>query len=468
MTLNRLKLFQVSVLTGLVLFLCSCATYNQRIAKYYTHVQKGDFVAANKDLDHNRLIKKDRNKLLYMLEKGKTYYMLRQPDSSNLYFNQADAYIEQTYTNAKDVAVGTLVNPMMERYKGEDFEKFMIHYYKALNYLYLNETEDAIVEARRIDLQSQLQKDKFKDKTTRYSKDAFSLMLQGLLYESAGDINNAFISYRNAVDVYLANSSQTYYGITMPKQLQLDLLRSAYLLGFQSDLEEYERKLNMQYQPQKIADGGELILFWENGFAPIKDQQEFFFSLMRDQAGFYFSDGQNRLPFVGAVGVNMNGVRLSDLSTFRVAFPKYVARPLFYTSATVSSDGYEMNLEKAEDINELAFETLRQRFVKEMATALSRLAVKKIAEYMVKGDGQNDLRDGIAFGMQLYSLFSEKADTRNWQTLPSTISYARIPLKKGKNEIQIKAINKSGGSDIQTININGTGGMTFYHYTTLK
>ena len=193
---------QASVLMGLMLFLFGCSTYNQQIAHYYAHVKDGNYAAANKDLDHNKLLKKDRNRLLYFLEKGKTYHMLHQPDSSNLYLNKADEYMEEVRADAKDVAVGTLVNPMMEKYKGEDFEKFIIHYYKALNYLYLNKTEDAIVEARRISLQTQQQSDKFNDKTNRYSKDTFSMILQGLFYEAGGDVNNAFIAYRNAVEVY--------------------------------------------------------------------------------------------------------------------------------------------------------------------------------------------------------------------------------------------------------------------------
>ena len=32
---------------------------------------------------------------------------------------------------------------------------------------------------------------------------------------------------------------------------------------------------------------------------------------------------------------------------------------------------------------------------------------------------------------------SEQADTRNWQTLPHSIYYTRVPLKKGENEIEL-------------------------------
>ena len=44
-------------------------------------------------------------------------------------------------------------------------------------------------------------------------------MLQGLIYEKGNDINNAFIAYRNAADVYLKNDG-SYYGTKMPEQLK--------------------------------------------------------------------------------------------------------------------------------------------------------------------------------------------------------------------------------------------------------
>src|SRR5690606_33710583 len=152
-------------------------------------------------LDNNKLLRLKRNRLLYLLEKGKMAHLLHQYDSSNRYFNEADLFIEDARVSAKDIALGTLLNPMMQTYRGEDFEKFMVHYYKALNYLYLGQMEDALVEARRISLRSYAQSDKTNGNENRYSGDAFSLMLQGIIYEKSGEVNNAFISYRNDADV---------------------------------------------------------------------------------------------------------------------------------------------------------------------------------------------------------------------------------------------------------------------------
>jgi hypothetical protein len=477
MTHIRRNIFKASFFLGVMLFLFGCSGYNDMIASYYKQISAGNYAEAVKELDKNKLLQKPRNKLLFLMEKGKASHLAGDYESSNRYFNEADQLLENGIGGAMDAVVGTLVNPMTQSYKGEDFEKFMIHYYKALNYVYLNKTEDAIVEARRISLQSQQQGDKFNDKDSRYSKDAFSLMLQGLIYESDRDVNNAFIAYRNAVEVYLKSENQTYYGTKMPDELKRDVLRTAYLNGFTSELGRFEALFGMKYESKAAAEGGELVFFWENGLAPVKQQEEFFFSLVKGSSGdLFFTNlgGSIIIPF--NYGYSDGNFNLNGVESLRATYPKYVARAPYYNSATLSNGAQTVSFEKAEDINELAFKTLSQRFMKEMGKVLTRLAVKKSAEYVLrqssKGSGKdgkdNSLLEGLGFGMQLYSLLSEKADTRNWQSLPANISYTRIPLQKGNNTITLSLKSASGTEESKTIEITGTGRLQFYNYSTLR
>ncbi|HYH15899.1 MAG TPA: hypothetical protein VD794_11790, partial [Flavisolibacter sp.] len=145
--------------SSLMLFFFSCGTYNTQVSSYYAQVLSQDYEKANKAIDSNKKLKHGRNRLLYLLEKGKMLHLMKNYAASNQYLNEADLFIEDSRTSVKDVAVGTLLNPMMQTYKGEDFEKFMVHYYKALNYLYLGLADEALVEARRISLQSYNQQD---------------------------------------------------------------------------------------------------------------------------------------------------------------------------------------------------------------------------------------------------------------------------------------------------------------------
>jgi hypothetical protein len=129
--------------------------------------------------------------------------------------------------------------------------------------------------------------------------------------------------------------------------------------------------------PDKPTEGGELILFWENGLAPVKTQADLFFSLVRhSDGGLFFVNGAGlEIPF--NYSGDRNGVNLKSVESLHVAFPKYVAQTPYYSNGSVIVNDQQITLAKAEDINELAFKTLQQRSLKELGKILSRLAVKK-------------------------------------------------------------------------------------------
>lgn len=463
--------------------LSACSSYNKQVSAYYVNLRQGNYARAATALDENKLLNKDRNRLLYLLERGKVSHLLQQWDSSNKYFNEADYMMEDSRNSAKDLVAGTLLNPMMQSYKAEIFEKYLVHYYKTLNYLQLGQSEEALVEARRISIQSNEQEDNAGSKN-KYSSDAFSLMLQGMIYERNDDINNAFIAYRNAVDVFLKNDGM-YYGTRMPAQLKQDILRMASLNGFLDELGRYERLLGTSYQPSAKPEGGELIIFWENGSAPIKAQQDLYFSLFKgDGGGFFFRDAGSmyNVPFDFSNGYSSNDIKLENLRSFRVALPRYETQPLQYNGAMLIAGTQQFSFEPIEDINTLAFSSLKERMGKELSSTLTRLAVKKLAEAAVrpadnskpdkeksaeekkKEEKQKNQREALALGLQLFNFASEKADTRNWQSLPHTIYYLRIPLQKGDNNLSLQV---QGGATT-SISVPGNGAIQFRNICTLQ
>lgn len=470
----------------LVPVLFSCASYNKSMDAYYADIKEHNYSRAMRSIEKNRLIKKDRNALLYNLELGKLYRLQNDYAGSNMYLNRADNMMESNRKSFADVALGNLLNPMHTAYRGEDFEQFMMHYYKALNYASLGQTEDAVVEARRITLSSNAQGDKFKNKESRYSKDAFALNLQGMIYEMAGDINNAFISYRNAAEVY-EKAGDSYYGVKMPAQLQKDLIRTAALMGFAGEQAMYESRYNINYAADADSTGS-LILFLEEGQAPVKEEKNFFLTTG--------SGGLGTFNYVDANGLNSNfnfnyneyGItetKLSTLRTWRVALPQYAvqyAQPQRMTVTTGNGISYSPQL--AEDLNNVAVNILKERFLTEMANALARQITKKVvekgtqaaAESIAKSNDKkadttadaaekqkqqqkkedNAKQAGEIAGLliNLVNTATEKADTRNWQSLPAYVSYVRIPLAAGENTITVS----SNGNPV-TLKVTGKRGI---------
>lgn len=467
---------KTSILYVLMFFVFGCASYHDRITDYYQKIGSSEFEAADKALDKNKLLQKTRNQLLFYMEKGKVAHLMGDYTASNDYFNKADLLIEEGMKTTGDVAVGLFLNSMSQKYKGEEFEIFMLHYYKALNYMYLGKYDDAIVEARRITLQNYEQSDKYNEKSSRYSKDTFSLILQGLIYEQSKDYNNAFISYRNAVEVYQNMPNGVYYGVTIPENLKYDVMRMAYKMGFTSELRGFEKQFKTTFKDYTASAGGELVLFWENGRAPIKEQENIVFSLVKGEDG--------ALVFTNALGIMIpldfglaGKTTLNDVHSVNIAFPKYIVQKPVYRSATVNtSENKKFVFEKVEDLDALAVMTLKERAGREMSQILTRLAIKKAAEYSLKAaaksngsNGENNaLLEGLGLGVQLFSLLSEKADTRNWQTLPAQINYVRLPLQKDKNEITVE-LEKGTGERVQhKIDVVADGSMKFFNFATIK
>ncbi|WP_010520382.1 COG3014 family protein [Aquimarina agarivorans] len=452
--------YYTAILT-LVLLTTSCATYNSKSEIFQAKLQQGNIEGALASVEKNKFLLKPRNKLLYLLEKGKLSYLKGDYNASNLLFNQADNLIESNVSSVGSQILGTLLNPEKETYKGEDFEKVAIHYYKALNYAFLNQYDEALVEAKRINLQLLQLNEKYpQGKKNHYKDDAFAHNLQGLLYEALGDINNAFIAYRNAVDLYLQNNG-IYMGVAVPDQLKQDLLRTATDIGFADQVIRYEEKLNTKYQSG--SKDNEVVVFWENGLVPYKDQTFFTFTILPGNRVGYVTVVNEELGIDLPLPIDTGGDNksdFSDLDVFNISFPKYVRRNAFYKNATIQVEGRSFPMQLAENYEEIAFTTLKDRRFRDIGKAALRLAAKKVSQYALKNQNE-DL--GALLG--LFNALTEGADTRNWQSLPSHIYYTRVPLKQGENTLTFKA----GNNDIdQEIKVQSKGTLQFQKVVTPK
>ncbi|HZH68835.1 MAG TPA: hypothetical protein VFD80_00080, partial [Flavobacteriaceae bacterium] len=166
----------------LVLALNSCAStgrYQDKTADVQHYFAQQNFQAASDALDKNKFLNAKRNRLLYLLEKGKLEHMLGNYEASNRFLEEAYIMIDdRVRTNVGQAAAAKLTNPMAEPYKGEDFEKVTLHYYKALNFFQLGNPNAALVEARRINILLNQFNERYKENKNRYAKDAFSQNLQ--------------------------------------------------------------------------------------------------------------------------------------------------------------------------------------------------------------------------------------------------------------------------------------------------
>lgn len=415
------------------LIFTSCSTYYQKAFLFQKELQEGKTKEALESIDKIKILKSKKNKLLYLLEKGKLEYFNKNYLSSNEFFNKADLLIEDYRKNYGNEILSYFINPTIKPYLPQDFEKVLIHYYKSLNFFALNENEKALVEAKRINLKLQEINDKYPEgKKNSYTSDAFSLILQGLIYESLGEINNAFISYRNAWNLYDRNAG-TYYGISAPIQLKKDLISTAHELGFFEERNKYEKLFGISHKSLKNSKE-EVVLFWENGLGPIKEQTHYTFSFLPGKevgiATIFNKELNLAIPL--PLPSKRESAQFSDLEFFNVAFPKYKPRAPFYSSAKVILEKEEYFFEKVQNLNVLALQVFKDHTLREISQVAIRLATKKLSEHLLRNQNQN-----LGALLGIFNALSENADTRNWQSLPAEIYYTRIPIKKSQDKLKV-------------------------------
>jgi len=417
----------------------SCATYYQSNFTFNQEFETGQLDKAYKTLQHHSSQAHGKKEFLYFVNNGLVLSMMGRYQESNDFFEKAFLFGEDYRINYLNEVASYLTNPNFTSYKGEDHEHLLLLYYKALNYLKMNNTDDALVEIRRLNIRLQQLSDRYKS-PKKYEHDAFINVLMGITYEVDKDYNNAFVAYRNALQIY-QDDYQKLFQVSVPPQLKTDILRTAWLSGLKDEFENYKSSFGMTDYVYHENEGGELIFFWHNGLAPVKTEWGVDFVISRRGGFVYFTNEQLGLsiPFSldGYSDSQISG--LASLEVFRVAFPKYVERPPYYSQATINSNGDELSMQLLEDVNKIAFKCLKERMGLEFSKALLRVALKKVEEYEVR---KQDKTLGSIVGV--INALTEKADTRNWQTLPHTIYYCRVPLNEGANALTFTLKNETG------------------------
>jgi len=466
----------VILLVMLAALVAGCATYYQKTQKFQSYILEGNMDKAKQWLEKNDKDKKGKNELLYHMYSGWVNWMLGDFKSSNSELEKADLLIEDFRKQFGYEAFALISNPGVKPYQAEDFEKVFVNYFKALNYVQLGRFEDAIVEARRITIKLQQLNSKYKAHKNRYSDDAFAHIMIGTLYEARQDYNNAFIAYRNALEAY-ENIYKPNFGLQAPGQLKEDILRTAYLTGFHDEVAYYERLFGMEYRHKK-QEGGELVFFWHNGLGPVKSEWSINFTMVPGDAGFVtYTNEEYGLTFPFYIGNRSpeQQAQLRDLSILRVAFPKYVERRPVFHSAYLELNDRKVPLELAENVNQIAFKTLKDRMLREFGNALIRVATKKAMELAVREATKNesdenkvDIGDIAPAAITILNAVTEKADTRNWQTLPHSIYYTRISLPEGKHKVSFNTLGERYSNNTE-INIDiRENRTTFYVFHSLE
>lgn len=429
---------------NLILFLFLIVSLNSCISYKGTQSQKSineistddyEFFEFVDNIDFNKKYLKNKNKLLYLLEKGKIEHYNGNFEKSNEYFEDAYFMIENEALNSKSGKVFSYItNGEASDYRAEDFEKTALLYYKALNFFQLGDYDSALVEAKRINIKLNALNSNYKEGKNRYSEDAFSQILMGIIYEAKKDFNNAFIAYRNAVDIYLKNDN-SYFETELPQQLKLDVIRTAKILNFSEEAARYQRIFNLE-NVKIDTKKRQAIVFWENGLGPYKGQTKISAGAVDGIAGGSFENEEMGIVIPIPADLGITGFTA-------LAIPKYLERQPYYNSAEIENNGKIIPLEPVENYSAIAKQCLKDRMGREVIQSVARMATKagiaKGAGFGLRLLGLDSTLSNVAeAAIGLAGVLIEKADLRNWNSLPNTINYARFDIEDNQNEVTLR------------------------------
>lgn len=386
-----------------------------------TAVQKDAYEQAETLMENKKELQSEKNQVLYFLEMGVITHLGAKYAESNSWFEQAAQRMEELdVISISGTAADWVLTERFQPYRGEDFERVLVHYYMALNYVMLGQLQEALVECRRVNTLLQELNQRYEKKNT-YKTDAFALYLSGLIYDAMGELNDARVDYQNAYETYRGDYKD-FYGTLAPEELRENLLRAASALGFSDIVEQYRDSAAQWTDQTTYRQSARLVVIWENGLTPYKVAKNFrWYTGLDDWDDDDHHDDDDTECY------------------FKFSFAEFVPRTNLLASANVTAGGVTRSLELAEDVSRIAQKNLNDRRIRTIAQAASRNLLKCVAQESISDD--HWFWKWLLLGS---TEVLEQADVRHWFLLPADIHIAQLVLSPGITNIELNYFDAAG------------------------
>ena len=392
----------------------------------------------------------------YQFELGLVAHYANHFAESNKAFDLAGDIAEDRYTKSITAEAGSLItSDKLRPYSATEYERLLSHYYRALNYFYLNQLDGALVECRRAT--NLINYFKGEDEKYDFFGTGFLAYLSGILFEAAGERNDAYISYKQAAEYYQSAVEKT--GVEMPNDIGNSLVRLARRLGFEDEFERY--KALYGEPPPRPENTGELILFYESGYVPPKVEENLIFPILKTDD---VEDEKFVPTLMGREGMVYEDIELEYL--LRIAIPTIDSRRPHFSGITVTVAEAQKTGVLVENVENIAIKT----FEAQRPIILLRTLVRAVGKYLLTRQADKK-HEALGLLTNLAGVLTEQADTRSWRTLPNQIFMVRIPLPEGTHTLNLSFLDANGqvrgSQSVPDIKINPNQ-ITFWNHRTYE
>lgn len=374
---------------GLFFFvLCAgCATYQNKVGPAREDMRWGRHEAAIEALG-KLAAEPSSDRLVYLLDYATALQAAGRFEESNKVFLEADRLSEELdYHSVSKVAGSLLFSEEVKQYKGDTFEKIFINAQLALNFLALSRLDDALVEARRIN--EKYLKLRAEDKK-EFELNPFAKYLSALIWEADGKFDDAAIAF-----------TDTYKLAPEIPGLDEDLLRATKKARRTQEYKKWKELFPRTSEDPAVLDRkrGELIVIVQQGWGPRK---------MPSRVDPTFPELRRVPSQADFARVRIRGAGVDETERTRRVY----------------------------DVSEAAIKTLADDRLALFGRRVGGVVAKEIAaEELRKKD---ELLGLLAW---IFMHVSDRADVRQWSTLPESIQLSRHSLPAGVYTVEVAGID---------------------------
>lgn len=414
----------------------------------------------------------DNDAVLRNIDLGVLYHYNKNFDSSNVYLLRAQNLLEELYTKSiSNETVSLLTNDNLRPYRSYRYEKVLLHLFAELNFLALDEYDEALVEARK----AQLLFDEWNENNNKkYSDDGFFNFITALIYFTQNEVDNAAISIYNSLLAY-KNNKQKAPGLV--RNVAFDIFRRA---NRPDDLEKFKLK-----DPETGESDQYLYVIEYGGRIPHLDEVVL--------SGTYIKDGllsvsgkdkygnfhRNVIPAPALTKKHYSSSNFKSKNretesgqTFhlKVSLPIKAKNKSHTTFFTAKIDSNSFTSESFSDLGNKVSQNLEDN----KTTVLTRTALRVLLRTIMAESIKNKTKTKEPFVNLALSLLTdltsdqlEQADLRMGIFFPDKIHFSRIPVHPGEHILLLQARNSFGNTikkEQKRLKIeNGKSKFVFFH-----
>lgn len=417
----REKMRALNSIFSLFLFLAltGCASYQSKMFQTRQAIKMGQTEEALTKLEALSQ-EEGRDQLLYMLDYATALQISGKYKESSQAFIKADKLVDlKDYHSVSKLVGATLGGEEMVQYKGESYEKFLINTMNAINFLMMGEYDSALVEARVIN--EKISKMRM-DGRDPYELSPFARYLAAILWETQKKYDDAYIEYEGS---YKLDSTNPL--------LPQDLIEMAKKSRRMDSYNKWKKEFPQIKEDPKSFDRsyGELIVIYQQGWGAEKTNR----------------GGEYRFPALRRVSNTTQKVRIT-------------------VNQKDSKQDSSMVSEMVYNVDQVAMDTLEKDFGALVARRVGGVVAKAVVSDQIRQKNQL-LGDLTWIAMNL----ADRADLRQWSTLPSSFQISRVYLKPGIYKVLLEGLDSSEAASGEVHNQEITvkaGSKSFINWRSLK